>query len=322
VTDVRRDFRRSSRFGIVGVVVVAVAAAGLALAFGQNSANPQLVLIPILALVFGFVAVLLHLQRRDLDAAAARTDREAAAATEAVTDPTTADQMSLLADLATGPLDREAITAASGRVWNIARGSISSGARMMVLIFCAVVPWLLFQWIWSIVVFVPLIVAYAVYLSARVIMPGGTLDQAYDDAGPMMSALGLSETERPRVEIRRQAVGPQPLRRETVGNAAYAGTRYGRRVTVTIGGDPTVTVSGAVSPFEVRAKGERLRAVAGAPATVEAVIAPLRASSYWKGVSFTGGPDGVVAERRSGGAEHWMRDLWVAERLAAAAAAD
>ena len=51
---------------------------------------------------------------------------------------------------------------------------------MMVLIFCAVVPWLLFQWIWSLVIFVPLIVIYAIYLAARMLMPGGGLDQAYD----------------------------------------------------------------------------------------------------------------------------------------------
>jgi hypothetical protein len=301
VTDVRRDFKRSSRFGLIGVGVVAVVVAGLALAFGQNSANPQLALIPILALVFGFVAVLLHLQRRDVDAAAARAGREAAAAIEPVADPTTADQMSLLADLATGPIDRSALAGASARVWNIARGSISSGATMMVLIFCAVVPWLLFTWIWSIVVFVPLIIGYAVYLGARVIMPGGTLDQTYDDLAPTMTALGLAESG---------------------GNAAYAGIRHGRRVTVTIGRGSTVTVAAVAHPFEVRAKGERLRALAGAPGPVEAVIAPLRPSSDWRGVSFIGGPEGVVAERRNAGAEHWMRDLWVAERLAAAAGSD
>ena len=55
---------------------------------------------------------------------------------------------------------------------------------MMVLIACAVVPWQLSrQEVWSIVVFVPAIILYAVYLAARVIMPGGTLDQAYDDVG-------------------------------------------------------------------------------------------------------------------------------------------
>jgi hypothetical protein len=76
-----------------------------------------------------------------------------------------------------------------------------------------------------------------------------------------------------------------------------------------------------VQPFEVEAKGERLRAAPGAPAAVAAVLAPLRASSYWKGVEATGGPGGVTVERDGAVAagEHWMRDLWLAERLAEAA---
>ena len=181
-------------------------------------------MIAILGLIFGFVAVLMYLQRRDLDAAASRSKLEAMAATEPVADPTVADQPSLLADLATGPIDSQAIADASGRMWDIARGSISSGAKMMVLIFCAVVPWQLFQFKWSLVVFVPLIILYAVYLGARVIMPGGTLDQAYDDSAATLAALGLSEAERPRVRIRQQAVGPQPFKHETEGASVYTGS--------------------------------------------------------------------------------------------------
>jgi hypothetical protein len=186
----------------------------------------------------------------------------------------------------------------------------------MVLIFCAVVPWLLFQWIWSLVIFAPLIVIYAIYLSARMLMPGGGLDQAYDASAPTLKALGLSETERPKVEIQSQAMGPQPLRHELVGASVYAGERHGRAVTVTIAGASTVTVGGTVTPFEVRASDEHLRAAAGAPDGVEAALAPLRGSGYWKDVTFTGGADGVVAERKRDGAENWLRDLWVAERLA------
>jgi hypothetical protein len=46
------------------------------------------------------------------------------------------------------------------------------------------------------------------------------------------------------------------------------------------------------------------------------VVEPLRASSWWKGVEIVGGPHGIVVERDRGGAQHWMRDLWLAERLA------
>lgn len=319
MSDPRRDFRRSSRFGLIGVGVVAVLAAALALLFGQGDANPTGVMIAILGLIFGFVAVLMYLQRSDLDAAASRSKLEAMAATEPVADPTVADQPSLVADLAIGPIDSQAIADASGRMWDIARGSISSGAKMMVLIFCAVVPWQLFQFKWSLIVFVPLIIIYAAYLGARVIMPGGTLDQAYDDSAPTLAALGLSEAERPRVRIRRQAVGPQPFKHETEGAIVYTGTRHDRPVSVRIAGGSTVTVGGPVREFDVQPKGERLLAAAGAPREVEAVIAPLRASSYWKEVRFSGGPAGVVAERSGGGGEHWMRDLWLAERLADAA---
>ena len=315
------EFRRSGRFGLVGVVVVAVLVAAIALVFGSGRANPTGALIVILVIVFGFVAVLMYLQRRDLDAAAAKAKRETEVAPTPVTDPADADRMSLLADLATGPIDRQAIDAAGSQVWSIARRSMNAGPPMMVLIFCAVVPWQLFQWIWSLVIFVPLIVIYAVYLAARMLMPGGGLDQAYDASAPTLTALGLTETQRPKVEIRRQAAGPQPLRHEVVGASTYEGERHGRPVTVTITGGSTVTVGGAVRAFEVRARDEHLRASAGAPAAVEAVVAPLRASGYWKDVSFEGGPGGVIAQRKRDGAENWMRDLWVAERLAAAARA-
>lgn len=314
------EFRRSGRFGLAGVVVVAVLVAAIALVFGSG-ANPTGALIAILVIVFGFVGVLMYLQRRDLDSAAAKATRETEVAPTAVTDPADADGMSLLADLATGPIDREAIDAAGSQVWSIARRSVNAGPPMMALIFCAVVPWLVFQWIWSIVIFVPLIVIYAIYLAARMLMPGGGLDQAYDASAPTLRALGLTETQRPKVEIHQQAVGPQPIKQEVVGASVYEGERHGRRVTVTIAGGSTVVLGGAVARFEVRASDEHLRVSAGAPAAVEAVVAPLRASGYWRDVSFEGGAGGVVAERKRDGAENWMRDLWVAERLSEAARA-
>jgi hypothetical protein len=309
------EFRRSGRFGLVGVGVVAVLVAAIALLFGSG-ANPTGALIAILVVIFGFVGAFMYLQRRDLDSATSAAARDSDAAPVPVTDPAQADRISLLADLATGPLDRDALAAADSQVWGIARRSVAAGPPMMVLIFCAVVPWLLFQWIWSLVIFAPLIVIYAIYLTARMLVPGGGLDQAYDASEPTLKALGLSETDRPKVEIHSQAMGPQPLRHEVVGASAYAGERHGRAVTVTIAGGSTVTVGGAVTPFEVRASDEHLRAAARAPSGVEAALAPLRGSGYWKDVTFTGGANGVVAERERDGAENWLRDLWVAERLA------
>ena len=138
-------------------------------------------------------------------------------------------------------------------------------------------------------------------------------------AAPPRAGAAVRGAARPRVRIRRQAVGPQPFKHETEGAIVYTGTRHDRPVSVRIAGGSTVTVGGPVREFDVQLKGERLLAAAGAPREVEAVIAPLRASSHWKGVRFSGGPAGVVAERSSGGGEHWMRDLWLAERLADAA---
>ena len=322
MTDIQQDFKRSSRFGIIGVGVVMVLTAAIALLFGSG-ANPTGALIAIFAIVFGFVGALLYLQRRDVDKAEAKSNQEAIEAVEPVDDPTTADQMSLLADLATGPIDRKAIAGASARTWKIARGSIGSGAVMIVLIACAVMPWQLSagKEMWSLVTFVPAIILYAVYLAARVIMPGGTLDQAYDDAAPTVAPLGLTETERPKVKIRRRPFGSQPMQHELEGAIAYAGERHGRAVSVRIEGNTVTTeLSGKVTGFEVKARGERLKANPSSPEAVAAVLEPLRASSYWKGVTGRGGNHGVTVERKGNGAgAHWMRDLWLAEHLAEAA---
>jgi hypothetical protein len=214
------DFKRSRRFGLIGVFVVGALAAAIALVFGSNSANPTGALIAILALVFGFVAVLMVLQRRDVDRAAAKAQREAVIAPEPVTDPTLADSGSLLAALAIKPIDRAAIAAASGRTWGTVRGSINSGAAMMVLIFCAVVPWILFQFAWSLVVFVPIILGYAIVLAMRAIGAGGTLDQAYDDSSATLEPLGLSWSS-----ARRSWSGPGRRARPRSRSSARSPTR-------------------------------------------------------------------------------------------------
>ena len=320
--DIQQEFKRSSRFGIFGVGVVMVLCAAIALLFGSG-ANPTGALIAIFAIVFGFVGVLLYLQRRDVDRAEERSSRELLEPSEPVTDPTVADQMDLLADLATGPIDREAIAAATGRTWGTARKSIGSGAVMMVLIACAVLPWQLSagQETWSIVTFVPAIILYAVYLAVKAIMPGGTIDKAYDDATPTVGALGLSESERPKLRIKRTPLGPRPFDHDLEGAIAYSGKRHGRSVSIRIEGNTVLTtLSGKVAGFEVETRGERLKANPSSPEAVAAVLEPLRASSYWKGVVARGGNSGVTVERKGNGAgQHWMRDLWLAEHLADAA---
>jgi hypothetical protein len=291
------DFRRSKRFGIAGVFVVGALAAVIGLTWGSG-ADATGAMAAILAIVFAFVGALLILQRRDLEAAAARDEREALAAIQPVTDPTTADDHSLLASLAIKPIDQAALARARRATWAIGRSSISSAWPLIVLIACAVVPWQLFQWIWSIVVFVPLIVLYAGYLSARALGFGGSLDQAHEASAKMVEPLGLELVER------------------RDGEVVYAGRRHGRRVSVRVGSGALTRVGGDYPPFTAPANGERLRADGHGPPAAAAVLEPLRASSYWKGVSIATDADGLVVERQRDGARHWMRDLWVAERLA------
>jgi hypothetical protein len=320
IEDVKRDFRTSSRFGIVGVVVVMVVVAALALTFGSNNAHPTVLMAVILGIVFAFVAVLMWLQRRDLNRAERRTAVDSLQGPQAVDDPTTADTSSLLHALAVKPYDQAALAKSSSWAWSITRSSMNHGAILMVLIACAVIPWQLFTAYWSIYIFVPIIVVYVGFLAFRAIMPGGTLDQAYDSSAPMLDALGLTQVERPEIGVQPRVGGPG-LQKRVTGEIEYAGARHGRQVTIQIpagGGPTTTTLTGPFEKLHAAAKGERLVAKPGAPMAVNAVLDPLRSSSYWKGVEVTAGHDGLVVKRKRDGGQHWMRDLWLAEHLAEA----
>jgi hypothetical protein len=317
VEDLRRDFQTSRRFGLIGVAAVIVVVAALALAFGSNDAHPTILMAVILAIVFGFVAVLMVVQRRDLNRAEARSAHASPRPPGPITDPTTADANALVHALAIEPVDDTAIAEATSTGWSIARASMNSGAVMIILIACAVVPWQLFTAYWSLYIFVPVIVIYALYLIARLLMPGGTLDRAYNAGVPTLASLGLHQVDRLEIGARPRLAGPG-FEKRISGAIAYAGTRHGREVSIRTpaSGTTTTTLAGSYPALHVAAKGERLRATNGASPAVEAVLAPLRASSYWKGVTLTAGADGLVVERTHGGGEHWMRDLWLAERLA------
>jgi uncharacterized membrane protein len=312
--ELNRDFKRSRRFGIIGVVVVMVVVAALALAFGQNNANPTGLYIAIFLIVFGFMAVVLRLQRRDLDTGEQHAIAEASGPVSAVSDPTTANSASLLTALAVGPVDRKAIEDATAATWNLGRQSISGGGVMLVLIACAVVPWQLWQTYWSLILFVPLIVGYALYMLSKVMGAGGTLAPAYELSEPTMEPLGLRMTEAPKV-----AVAPRIARRgvekHIAGAATYEGQRHGRSVRIRLGARTTTQVAGSYPIFVIRNREGRLRAGSGAPAAVESVLAPLAASPLWRGVTARGGEEGIVVERKDSRAS-WMCDLWLAERLA------
>jgi hypothetical protein len=312
--ELNRDFKRSRRFGIVGVVVVMVLVAGLALAFGQNTANPTGLYIAIFVIVFGFMAVVLRLQRRDLDTAEKHAAAEASGPVSAVTDPTTANSVSLLTALATGPVDHKAIEEASTATWELGRSSISGGGVMLVLIACAVVPWQLWQAYWSLIVFVPLIIGYALYMLSKVMGAGGSLAPAYELSEPTMQPLGLQMTEAPKVEVTPRVAGPG-VEKHVAGAATYEGQRYGRTVRVRLAAKTTTQVSGSYPNFVIRNRDGRLRPAAGTPPAVEAVIARLAPSPLWRSVNARGSEEGIVVERKDNRAS-WMCDLWLAERLA------
>lgn len=312
--DLRRGFARSRRYGFIGVAVVGGGSAVIALLFGQGNANPTGAYVGIFVLIFGFVAGLLYLQRRDLDSTETRAKKEAAGSVTEVTDPTTANSRSLLAALAIEPIDEVALEDASDYTWQMGRSSISSGAILMVLIGCAVIPWQLFQTYWTLYLFVPIIVAYAGFLASRVMTASGSLAPIYSASEPTMKPLGLTMTEAPRMQTSARIGGPGRQKR-VVGVAVYEGSRHNRAVMLRLAATTKTTIAGSYPAFTVKSSAGKLAPDQRAPATVADVVSPLTASPLWQGVTVTGGERGIVVERKHNRGS-WMCDLWLAERLA------
>jgi hypothetical protein len=310
-------FRRSSAFGIVGVIVVMVAVALIALQFGSGTAHPTGALIAIVAIVFGFLAVLMVLQHRDLDRVSGKARREAIADPGPVSDPTTVPPGSLIAAMAVRPVDEKAL-AGGDAAWGIARHSMNSGAIMVTLIFFAMAPWIIFQWKWSLIVMLPIIGVYLLYLVARIVIPGGTVSQAYRAGADMLSPLGLDMTQEPRVGLEHR-LGQPGYSGKLVGTFALEGERHGRRVSMRRESDgaTVIAVGGSYPEFSVRSDGDRLRAARGSPPQVGRALGSLSRSKRWNGMELRAGADGITVERRrdSSGFD-WLCDLWLAERLA------
>ena len=51
---------------------------------------------------------------------------------------------------------------------------MNSAAVIVTLIFFAMAPWIIFQWKWSLIVMLPIIGLYLLYLVVRIVMPSGT----------------------------------------------------------------------------------------------------------------------------------------------------
>ncbi len=301
-------FKRSSRFGIVGVILVMVVVVVIALTMGSGQANPK----GAIALIFGVIAVffviLFILQRSDLERAAgvsARgTERAAAEGGHEIDDPTTLAEPELWAALAVRPIDRKAVEARS-ELWNAGRRSLNLGVVIVGLIFLTVPAIYLLESFVPLLIGGPLIVAAALYGARRALGPGGELDSGYERVGEAMAPLGLEVTERPTVRVEmREPVTPR-MGPRIRGALVLKGERHGRQVTVRLGG-------------EERSGASEIRLAAAAPPDIDAVTKRLADSPRWKKVKVSGSPDSIVVSRTGGDQSDWLCDLWLAERLASA----
>ncbi len=319
-------FKRSSRFGLIGVFVVAGLAIAIATTMGQGDPNPKLALGLIFGVIAIFCAILFALQRSDLERAAgsgaAQTSRAAAEGGRQVENPTTMAEPDLWAALAVNPIDADAVRARD-EVWDVSRRSIRLGMVIVALIFLTVPAVYLFETFLPLLIGVPLIVIAAIYGSARAIGPGGELDKGYERADRAMKPLGLQVSERPSggFEMRYPATPGFDYRLR--GWTVMSGERNGRDVLVRLGGHEDAGVSEVIvaapgPEWSARSRDGRVRPGEGAPAAIATALGDVPNSVRWKRVEVSAGPEGIVVTRKKGDQRDWLCDLWLAERLAAA----
>ncbi len=294
----RGDFKRSSRFGLVGVFVVAALAAVIGLTAGEGESNPKLALGLIFGVIGIFVVVLLLLQRGDLahvaGADARNRGRAAAEGGRAVENPSAVSEAELWAALAIAPIEADAV-AAQAETWDAGRRSIKLGAVIFALIFLTVPPAYLLESFVPLLIGVPLIVIAALYGSFRAIGPGGELDQGYARLERAMQPLGLQLTARPKGGFEPRGPTMPGFDYRLHGLTELSGERHGRAVAVRFGGHEEaghseVAIATPCGEFEAESKRVVVRS----------------------------GPGGLVVARRKAAPGDWLCDLWLAERLLAA----
>ncbi|HET9197814.1 MAG TPA: hypothetical protein VFN92_06125 [Solirubrobacterales bacterium] len=290
------DSKRSSRFGLIGVFVVAALAAVIGLTMGEGEANPKLALALIFGVIGIFVLVLLLLQRSDLEQAAvgdgASRNRGVAEAGAPVADPTAKPEAELWAALAVEPLDPDAL-AAQAEMWDVGRRSIKLGAIVFGLILATVPPAYLLESLVPLLVGVPLIAVAALYGSFRAIGPGGEIERGYERMDRATKPLGLRVTTRPQGGFEARGPTMPGFDYRLRGATELSGERHGRRVTVRFGGHEEA----GRSEVEVAAPCHEFEADSGR-------------------VTVRSGPGGIVVSRRKARQGDWLCDLWLAERLA------
>ena len=301
-------FRRSSVFGIVGVIVTAVLVAVVGLTMGQDDANPK----DALGLIFGIVAVylvgLFALQLRDVSRAEVGSE-----------------DARLWLEMAVRPVDEDAIRAGK-EIWGTTRASFNTAMLVCLLIFLSVPPIYLFETFVPLLVGAPLIAGIVLWKSAGLLRAGGGLDQAYDSARRAMAPLGLTVVERPEVRIEARGAARFRMGPKLHGALVMEGRRHDRPVTVAmptsegVRSPSTVHVAMATTAsYEFGARDGHLKAAESAPEAVREALAAIPNSPRWNGVRGRADADGITVERKSSGGADWLLDLWLSERLAAAA---
>lgn len=309
-----REFRRSGRFGVIGVFVVAAIVIVVALSADSTDPNPKLQLGVIFGVIAGFIAVLLFLQRGDINRAATGDARAFGKGPHPVDDPTKLENGELWSALAIRPIETEAIKARE-EMWDVGRRGIGLAAVICVLIFLTVPAIYLTGSFVPLMIGGPLIAIAALYGAIRAIGPGGEVDQGYDRLDRAMKPLGLTLDERPQVNMEPRYPTMPGYSARLIGPTVMSGQRHGRRVEVRQEqGLSEVTVHASVPDFDAKAKDGHLVAKDRA-SNAAAVLRGVPASGRWKGVAVHGGSEGIVVDRK-GDPAAWLCDLWLAERLA------
>ncbi len=317
-------FKRSSRFGLIGVFVVAAIVVVVATTTGQGEANPKTTLALIFGVIAVFCIVLFALQRADLNRVsgtdARGTARGAAEGGRQVDNPATMDDADLWAAMAVKPIDAEAVKARAAG-WEAGRRSQNLAMLVTLLIFLTVPSMYLLESFVPLLIGGPLIMIAALWGSIRALMPGGEMDRGYDDVCKAMAPLGLEVTERPQVNIEVREATTGRVGPKIRGALVLEGERNGRRVSVRLGSTETttraeVTVAASVPEFKAKSHDGRVRPADGAPESVAATLEGVPNSTRWKKVTVDGGPEGIEVARKGGGQSDWLCDLWLAERLA------
>ncbi len=319
-------FRRSGRFGLIGVFVVAAIVLVIATTTGQGEANPKMTLALIFGVLAVFFVILFALQRADLDrvsgADASDSARAAAEGGREIDNPTTMAEPDLWAALAVAPIDADAVRARA-EMWEAGRRSLRLGMVVTALIFVTVPAMYLLESFVPLLIGAPLIVILAVWGSIRALAPGGEMNRGYDNVGRAIAPLGLTVTERPKVSIETREATTGRVGPKVHGALVLSGERNGHRVSIRLGGEEKagaseVTVATAASRFSAKSRDGRVRPGEGAPETVVATLKSVPNSTRWKKVAVEAGPEGVAVTRKGGEQSDWLCDLWLAERLAEA----